>query len=136
MGCEKDPLDNLKSYVDQFNRDDNELYVNYIPNSAAYEWMAAHVPLINIPDKELEAVYYFRWWTFRKHIKKTESGFIISEKKTRPWLKTSKNTSGPKNTGYTLIYIVLKKTAQAISKGTIPVLRYGSSRAICPGILT
>ncbi|GHU59629.1 hypothetical protein FACS189444_5280 [Spirochaetia bacterium] len=79
MATEKELLDQLKSYVDQFNRDDDELYINHIPNSAAYEWMAAHVPLITIPDKELEAVYYFRWWTFRKHIKKTETGFIISE---------------------------------------------------------
>jgi hypothetical protein len=72
-------LKRLKDYVDQFNRDDEELYINYIPNSAAGEWMADHVPLIDIPDRELEQVYYFRWWTYRKHIKKTASGFIISE---------------------------------------------------------
>ncbi|MDR2376517.1 MAG: hypothetical protein LBD96_08780, partial [Treponema sp.] len=72
-------LTRMKEYVDRFNRDDNELYVNYIPNGAAYQWMADHVPLIDIPDKELEAVYYFRWWTYRKHIKKTPGGFIISE---------------------------------------------------------
>ncbi|MDR3146693.1 MAG: hypothetical protein LBU21_10475 [Treponema sp.] len=69
----------MKNYVERFNRDDEELYVNHIPNSAAYRWMADHVPLIDIPDRELEAVYYFRWWTYRKHIKKTPTGFIISE---------------------------------------------------------
>jgi hypothetical protein len=72
-------LKRMKEYVDRFNRDDNECYINYIPNSAAYQWMACHVPLIDIPDRELEQVYYFRWWTWRKHIKKTASGFIISE---------------------------------------------------------
>jgi hypothetical protein len=41
--------------------------------------MARHDPLIYIPDKEQESVYYFRLWTYRKHIKKTASGFIISE---------------------------------------------------------
>jgi hypothetical protein len=73
------PLQRMKDYVDRFNREDNELYINYIPNSAAYQWMADHVPLIDIPDRELEAVYYFRWWTYRKHIKKTETGYIVDE---------------------------------------------------------
>ncbi|MDR0387453.1 MAG: hypothetical protein LBH57_05405 [Treponema sp.] len=73
------PLKRMKDYVDKFNRDDNELYINHIPNDAAYRWMADHVPLIDIPDRELEQVYYFRWWTYRKHIRKTPSGFIISE---------------------------------------------------------
>jgi hypothetical protein len=41
--------------------------------------MADHVPLIDIPDRELEQIYYFRWWTYRKHIKKTPTGVIISE---------------------------------------------------------
>jgi hypothetical protein len=69
----------LRVYVEKFNKDDDEIYQNHIPNEKAYDWMASHIPLIDIPDRELEAVYYFRWWTFRKHIKKTERGFIISE---------------------------------------------------------
>jgi hypothetical protein len=72
-------LNRMKDYVDRFNHGDNELYINYIPNSAAGDWMTAHIPLIDIPDRELEQVYYFRWWTYRKHIKKTLTGFIISE---------------------------------------------------------
>jgi hypothetical protein len=76
---EPELLSRLKNYVGKFNSDDNEIYHTTIPNSGAYEWMASHIPLIDIPDKELEAVYYFRWWTFRKHIKKTASGYILSE---------------------------------------------------------
>jgi hypothetical protein len=72
-------LSRMKEYVETFNREDKEIYKNAIPNSGSYEWMAAHIPLIDIPDKELEAVYYFRWWTYRKHIKKVPTGFIISE---------------------------------------------------------
>jgi hypothetical protein len=79
MASEQEPLNRLRTYVEQFNRKDNELYTNYIPNNDAYDWMAKHIPLIDIPDKELEAVYYFRWWTYRKHIKKTDRGFVISE---------------------------------------------------------
>ena len=72
-------LECLRNYVEKFSREDNEIYPTFIPNSKAYEWMASHIPLLSIPDKELEAVYYFRWWTFRKHIKKTETGFVITE---------------------------------------------------------
>jgi hypothetical protein len=72
-------LSRVKEYVEGFNREDNEIYKNAVPNSGAYEWMAAHIPLIDIPDKELETVYYFRWWTYRKHIKKVPAGYIISE---------------------------------------------------------
>ena len=71
--------DRLRRYIEKFNKDDNEIYQNHIPNEKAYDWMLSHIPLIDIPDKEIEAVYYFRWWTFRKHIKKTEQGFVISE---------------------------------------------------------
>ena len=34
---------------------------------------------MDCPDREIEEIYYFRWWTFRKHIKKTQDGFVISE---------------------------------------------------------
>lgn len=30
-------------------------------------------------DAELEKTYYFRWWTFRKHVKKTPAGYVITE---------------------------------------------------------
>ena len=31
------------------------------------------------PDAELEETYYFRWWTFRKHIRQTPQGFVVTE---------------------------------------------------------
>jgi hypothetical protein len=42
-------------------------------------WLENNIPLFECPDKELEEVYYFRWWIFRKHIKETNEGFIITE---------------------------------------------------------
>jgi predicted GH43/DUF377 family glycosyl hydrolase len=71
--------DALRHYVDAFNRDDDELYVQYIPNAAAWEFLRANIPLLDCPDKELEEIYYFRWWTFRKAIQQTPDGFIITE---------------------------------------------------------
>ena len=72
-------LERLQRYVEKFNSEDNEIHKTYIPNDSAFNWMASRVPLVDIPDRELESVYYFRWWTFRKHIRKTENGYIISE---------------------------------------------------------
>ena len=69
----------FRHYVDAFNRNDNELYVQHIPNAAAWEFLKANIPLLDCPDKEIEEIYYFRWWTFRKAIKQTPDGFIITE---------------------------------------------------------
>jgi predicted GH43/DUF377 family glycosyl hydrolase len=66
-------------YVESFNRTDRELYSQYVRNSAAWEFLRVNIPLLECPDKELEEIYYFRWWTFRKHIKQTPDGFIITE---------------------------------------------------------
>ena len=50
----------LKKYVDEFNKNDVELYKNLIPNSMAFEWLKDRVPLFECPDKELEKTYYFK----------------------------------------------------------------------------
>ena len=69
----------IAAYVEEFNRTDNELYKQYIPNSDAALFLKQNIPFFECPDKSLEKTYYFRWWTFRKHIKKTPEGFVISE---------------------------------------------------------
>ena len=69
----------FKHYIDAFNADDNEDIVNLIPNSAAWGWMTQQVPLFACSDKDIERIYYYRWWTFRKHIKQTPAGVIVTE---------------------------------------------------------
>ena len=70
----------LAENVRIFNSDDTELYKNKIPNSEAEEFMLKNVPRFDCPDGLIEKVYYFRWWTFRKHLRKTESdGWVITE---------------------------------------------------------
>lgn len=66
-------------YVAEFNSIDSNPVENLIPNAAAWEWMTANVPLFDCPDKQLEQTYYFRWWTFRKHIRQTPDGRVITE---------------------------------------------------------
>lgn len=69
----------FKNYIDDFNKNDIELYIQYIPNDSAFNFLAENIPIIEIPDKKNEETYYFRWWTFRKHLKNTEDGFVFSE---------------------------------------------------------
>ncbi len=69
----------FQHYIQAFNQNDNELYKQYIPNDAAWEFLKKNIPFFECPDKNIETTYYFRWWTFRKHIKQTPTGFIITE---------------------------------------------------------
>ena len=73
------PRDNLCRYVETFNKNDQELYRQYVPNSAAGQFLHDNIPRLDCPDKDIEEIYYFRWWTYRKHIKQTPDGFIITE---------------------------------------------------------
>ena len=45
----------------------------------AWNFLKENIPLFECPDKGFEQIYYYRWWTFRKHIKKTPGGFVITE---------------------------------------------------------
>ncbi|WP_437919093.1 MGH1-like glycoside hydrolase domain-containing protein [Sphingobacterium sp. LRF_L2] len=69
----------LQTYVEQFNADDDEAVVNLIPNKESAIWLKDNIPLLDCPDSAIEEIYYFRWWSFRKHIKKTEEGTIVTE---------------------------------------------------------
>ncbi|MDL2309570.1 hypothetical protein LJC39_00375 [Parabacteroides sp. OttesenSCG-928-B22] len=69
----------FRYYIEKFNENDDELYPQYIPNQNAWGFLEKNIPFFECPDKEIETTYYFRWWTFRKHIKQTPTGFIISE---------------------------------------------------------
>jgi hypothetical protein len=71
--------DSFKYYVDAFNENDTEYFPPSIPNEKAWEFLKANIPLLECPDKQIEEIYYFRWWTYRKHIKDTEDGFVIDE---------------------------------------------------------
>lgn len=62
-----------------------------ISNQHAAQFLMEQIPLLDCPDPLIEEVYYFRWWTFRKHIRSTASGYVITEfLPDVPW-------SGPEN---------------------------------------
>ena len=69
----------FRHHVDTFNAMAPEEVVNIIPDAQAWEWMKRNVPLFTCPDRDIEQIYYFRWWTFRKHLKQTPEGIIVTE---------------------------------------------------------
>lgn len=71
--------ESFRPYVDDFNDMEEERIVNAVPNADAWTWMKDNIPLFECPDKTLEQIYYFRWWTFRKHLKDTPDGFVFTE---------------------------------------------------------
>jgi len=71
--------ESFRHYVEGFNKEDNELYKGYFPNMAAWNFLKDNIPLLDCPDAELQRTYYFRWWTYRKHIKQTPAGWIVDE---------------------------------------------------------
>ena len=71
--------EDFKPYVDTFNEHDEEIYVQHLPNAMAFDFLAGNAPLFDCPDEDFKRTFLFRWWTFRKHIKHTPDGFVITE---------------------------------------------------------
>lgn len=70
----------FQHYVEKFNANDQEeAVVNLIPNAESWQWLVEQAPLFECPSGRLEEIYYFRWWTFRKHIKQTPQGLVLTE---------------------------------------------------------
>ena len=71
--------DTFAHYADRFNTMEDENIVTTIPNAQASEWMRQNVPLFDCPDEQMREMYYYRWWTLRKHIKRTPVGYGMME---------------------------------------------------------
>jgi len=71
--------DAFAHYVEKFNSMEDENVTNEISNADSWAWMQKEIPFFECPDKELEEIYYFRWWSYRKHIVRTPAGFIVTE---------------------------------------------------------
>jgi hypothetical protein len=67
----------FRHYFVQFSRDEKAMLGSSGP--LPWEWFEQNIPWLEVPDKDLEEIYYFRWYSFQKHIKRTPDGFIIDE---------------------------------------------------------
>ena len=71
--------DDYAHYADYFNNMEDENIVTTIPNSQSSDWMSRNIPLFDCPEKDFEEMYYYRWWSLRKHIKRTPVGYGMTE---------------------------------------------------------
>lgn len=71
--------ESFRHYVERFNAMEDETVINFISNAESWTWLKRNVPLFECPDKDVEEIYYYRWWTYRKHIKQTPVGFVVTE---------------------------------------------------------
>ena len=71
--------DDYAHYVDYFNTMEDEHFVTTIPNAQSSEWMRKNIPLFDCPQENFQEMYYYRWWTLRKHIKRTPVGYGMTE---------------------------------------------------------
>src|SRR6266403_1440886 len=69
--------ESFRHYFVQFASDEKAMLGNNEP--LPWEWFEQEIPWLDVPDKELEEIYYFRWYSFQKHVKETPSGFVIDE---------------------------------------------------------
>ena len=79
-------------YIDYFNSMEDENVTNFISNARSVEWLQKQIPLFACPDRDVEELYYYRWWSLRKHIVKTPDGFVFTE------FLTPVHWAGPYNT--------------------------------------
>ena len=92
-GCATAPavLSNIpiKAFADRFAADEKAFYAldseprkapePDISNQDAAQWMERNIPLFDCPDEDFREIYYFRWWSLRKHIKRTPVGWGMTE---------------------------------------------------------
>ncbi len=69
----------FEDYIREFNENDVEYIKTDIGNDEALDFLGGEIPMFECSDKTVEKTYYFRWWTYRKHIKNTPEGYVITE---------------------------------------------------------
>jgi hypothetical protein len=69
--------DDFQHYFVEFSREEKVMLGTSAP--LPWEWFRQNIPWLDVPDKECEEVYYFRWYAFQKHIERTPDGYVITE---------------------------------------------------------
>lgn len=78
--------DAIAAHVARFNAMEDESVVNTVPNAEAAAWLRANVPSFTCSDAEVEDIYWFRWWSLRRHLKRdaTSGRWVFTEFITKP----------------------------------------------------
>eukprot|EP01043_Picozoa_sp_COSAG02_P033927 COSAG02_NODE_2342_length_9101_cov_78.830038_8_plen_637_part_00 len=46
---------------------------------AAFGWARKNVPFVDVEDEDVLTAYYYRWRSYRKHIRPTPNGYVVTE---------------------------------------------------------
>ena len=66
-------------YIEHFNAMEDENITNFVSNADSWNWLIKEIPFFECPDREVEEMYYFRWWYFRKHLVQTLRRILSSQ---------------------------------------------------------
>ncbi len=68
-----------RHYIEEFNSRPTPDVVSYVSDGEAWPWLQENIPFFACPDPDVERTWYYRWWAYRKHIRQTPAGFILTE---------------------------------------------------------
>ena len=77
------PSSSFAPCLNRFNTMEEENVTNLVSNADSWGWMQKEIPFFACPDSEVEELYYYRWWSFRKHLRAAAGGYVFSEFLTR-----------------------------------------------------
>jgi hypothetical protein len=69
----------FRHHIERFNAMEDENVTNHVSNAESWDWLRTNVPFFECSDREVEEIYWFRWWSLRKHLKQTDDGFVFTE---------------------------------------------------------
>src|SRR3954454_21197121 len=54
---------------------------SYLQGFSDPEWYEANIPFVDLPDHQIQDVYYYRWRVWKEHLRYTSSanGWILTE---------------------------------------------------------
>lgn len=69
-----------------FAAQDDEAVVNAVPNAEAAAWLRRNAPVFSCSDAQVEEIYWFRWWSLRKHLRRDAASerWVFTEFITKP----------------------------------------------------
>jgi len=69
--------DAFAQQVASFNAMEDENRVNLVSNADSWNWLQARIPFFECSSSEVQEIYYYRWWSLRKHLRKDEKGLQV-----------------------------------------------------------
>ncbi len=66
-------------YLKEFTQRDIALSAHNYEDADLYAFFHENVPFFECSDKEVERIYYFRYFTYWKHLQQTKYGYVVTE---------------------------------------------------------